>query len=109
MGGINSTEENLKEAVAGEGFEFQQMYPGYVEEAQKEGNKAAQRSFQFALAVEEVHHGLYNEALSALQAGADMPEAKISVCPVCGNTFVGDAPDKCPVCGAPKEKFDEIK
>lgn len=31
-------------------------------------------------------------------------------CTVCGYLYVGDAPpDPCPVCGAPKEKFVEVK
>lgn len=108
-GGINSTKENLTEAIKGEGFEFQQMYPGFVEEAKKEANKAALRSFEYAMAVEEVHHGLYSDALSALNAGADLPKSKIYVCPVCGNTVLNDPPDKCPICGVPKEKFEEIQ
>lgn len=109
MGGIKSTKENLVEAIEGEGFEFQQMYPGYLKEAQDEGNKAAAMSFQNALAVEEIHHGLYSEALSAIEAGADLPASKIYVCSVCGNTVFGEPPEKCPICGAPKNKFDEVQ
>ena len=109
MGGIKSTEENLAEAIEGEGFEFQQMYPEYVKQAQQENNKAALISFQNALAVEQIHHGLYSQALNALQAGADLPDSKVYVCAVCGNTVLGEPPEKCPVCGAPKEKFDEIQ
>jgi rubrerythrin len=109
LDGIKSTGENLAEAIQGEGFEFQQMYPPYLEEAQKDGDSAAARSFQYALAVEEIHHGLYSDALESLKAGADLPESKICVCPVCGNTFTGEVPDKCPICGVPKEKFEEIQ
>ncbi|MCW8797139.1 MAG: rubrerythrin family protein, partial [Chlorobium sp.] len=86
MGGIKSTSENLEEAIAGEGFEFNEMYPKYLAEAQQEGNKPAEFSFKNALAVEEIHHGLYSKALDAVKAGSDMPAAKIYVCPVCGNT-----------------------
>jgi len=46
MGGINSTIENLKEAVAGEGAEFQEMYPRMLALAQEEGNKPAEFSFK---------------------------------------------------------------
>ena len=108
MKGINSTAENLQAAVDGEGHEFKQMYPGFVAEAEKEGNKPAFYSFQNALAVEEIHHGLYSEAIESVKSGSDLPEAKIFVCQVCGNTVMGQAPDKCPVCGAAKEKFNEI-
>lgn len=108
MGGIKSTEENLQAAIEGEGFEFQQMYPKFLAEAQTEGNNPAVFSFKHALAVEEIHHGLYTEALDTVKSGSDLPEAKIFVCAVCGNTVKGHIPDKCPVCGAAKEQFQEV-
>jgi len=107
-GGIKKTEENLQEAIEGEGFEFQQMYPKFLAEAQAEGNNPAVFSFKFALAVEEIHHGLYTQALNAVKSGSDLPDAKIYVCPVCGNTVKDNIPDKCPVCGAAKEQFQEV-
>ncbi len=109
MGGVKETAENLQAAIDGEGAEFKEMYPGFVAEAEQEGNKAALISFKNAMVVEEIHHGLYSEALNALNAGSDLPEAAIFVCGVCGNTVIGEAPEKCPVCGAPKSKFSEIK
>jgi rubrerythrin len=108
MGGINSTQENLQAAIDGEGREFKEMYPGFLAEAQDEGNKPAVFSFNNALAVEEIHHGLYSQALESVNAGSDLPETKIFVCQVCGNTVKGEAPDKCPVCSAVKAKFAEI-
>jgi rubrerythrin len=109
MGGIQNTAANLQTAIDGEGFEFQEMYPDYVAAAEAEGEKAALRSFKYALAVEETHHGLYNEALKAVVEGKDLQEAPIHVCPVCGHTVIGEAPDKCPVCGAPKARFFEVE
>ena len=106
--GIKSTEDNLQAAIEGEGFEFQQMYPKFLEEAEKEGNKPAVFSFKHALAVEEIHHGLYTEALNAVKSGSDLPDAKLYICPICGNTVKYNVPDKCPVCGAAKEKFQEV-
>ncbi|NEX14211.1 MAG: rubrerythrin [Prosthecochloris sp.] len=108
MGGIKSTSENLEEAIAGEGFEFNEMYPKYLAEAQQEGNKPAEFSFKNALAVEEIHHGLYSKALDAVKAGSDMSAAKIYVCPVCGNTVENTVPDTCPICNVPGSKFFEI-
>jgi rubrerythrin len=108
MGGIKSTQENLQEAVEGERSEFRHMYPPFIVEADREGNKPAVYSFRNALAVEEIHHGLYSEALDAVKSGADIPETKMFVCQVCGNTVKGQVPDKCPVCNAVKEKFIEI-
>ena len=109
MGGVKTTADNVEAAVEGEGFEFQEMYPKFVAEAEKEGNQDAEMSFKNALAVEEIHHGLYKSALAAVQAGNDLSENRIHVCQVCGNTVWGEAPDKCPVCGAPKKRFKAIE
>ena len=108
MGGVKTTAENLEAAIDGEGFEFQEMYPKFVAEAESEGNQAAAISFKNALAVEEIHHGLYSQAASSLQAEKDLDEAPIFVCGICGNTVSPEAPDRCPVCGAPKARFAEI-
>ena len=108
LGGIKSTQDNLQEAIEGEGHEFKEMYPGFLAEAQEEGNKPAIFSIKNALAVEEIHHGLYIEALNAIKSGADLPGAKVYVCQVCGNTVYNDVPDKCPICNAPKDRFIEI-
>lgn len=109
MGGIGTTEDNLQKAIEGEGFEFQEMYPKFLSEAEQDENKAAAMSFRYALVVEEIHHGLYSKALGAVKSGEDLPDEKIFVCPVCGNTVKGLAPEKCPICGVPGEKFDEIE
>ena len=108
LGGIKSTAENLAEAIAGENYEFTQMYPGFVAEAEREGNKPALISFKGALAVEQTHFNLYSQALAALHAGKDLSGASLHVCSICGHTVIGDAPDKCPVCGAPKTRFQLI-
>ena len=108
MKGVGSTAENLQAAIDGEGYEFREMYPEFLAEAETEGNKAAVVSFRNALAVEEIHHGLYSDALAALSAGKDLPAVRVHVCEICGNTVYGDAPDKCAVCGAPGAKFAEV-
>ena len=108
MGGIKKTDENLQTAIEGEGHEFKKMYPKFLAEAKAEGNKPAIFSFKYALAVEEIHHGLYIDALNAVKSGADLPAAKIFVCPVCGNTVKGQAPDECPICGTAKDQFKEV-
>ena len=109
VGGVKSTGENLKTAIEGEGFEFKDMYPEYIQEAQKEGNKDAVMSFSNALAVEKIHYKLYSEALQELETGQEQPASDIYVCQVCGNTVLGHAPDKCPICGSPQYKFKEIR
>jgi len=108
MGGIKGTTDNLQAGIDGEGHEFQEMYPKFVAEAEAEGNKAAEITFKNAMAVEEIHHGLYTEALQAVQGGNDLRLGKIFVCTVCGNTVTGAPPEKCPICGVPHDRFIEI-
>ena len=108
LGGIKSTAENLQAAIDGEGFEFREMYPPYLTDAREEGNKQAEISFKNALTVEEVHYNLYNEALEAVKNGEDLEDRKIFICEICGHTVYDEAPEICPVCGAPKSKFTEI-
>jgi len=108
MDGIKSTEENLKTAIEGEAYEFNDMYPDFLKVAEQEDHKKAIASFKFALAVEKVHHELYQKALESFKNGKDLPKEEIYICPICGDTFVGDHPDKCPVCSAPSNKFVKI-
>ena len=108
MKGVGDTKQNLQAAIEGEGYEFQQMYPAFIQEAEGEGHKAALTSFRNANTVEKTHYDLYGKALETLEAGTDLPPASIYVCDVCGHTHVGEAPDKCPVCGAPKNRFKEV-
>jgi rubrerythrin len=108
LGGIKTTAENLQAAIDGEGYEFKEMYPAFVKEAEQENNDPALLSFKRAMAVEKIHHGLYAEALKAVQAGADLPGRTVHVCPVCGNTVYDLAPNRCPICNCPGDKFVEI-
>ena len=108
MGGTKSTAENLEDAIAGEGHEFKDMYPEFLAEAEKDGHKPAAISFKNALAVEEIHHGLYSQALETMKGGSDLESTSIYVCSVCGNTVYGEAPDECPVCKAKQKAFFEI-
>jgi rubrerythrin len=106
--GIKSTNDNLKAAIGGEHYEFTEMYPTFIKQAEAEGDKKASSSFDLANKVEQIHHRLYQTALSMLEKGQAMAEKPIYVCQYCGNTVEGEAPDKCPICGAPKKMFKRI-
>ena len=109
MGGIGSTSDNLEAAVSGESYEFREMYPAFIEQAKSENNQRAEISFIHANAVEKIHHDLYQKALEALKAGQKLKDEPYFVCQVCGNTVAGEAPERCPVCGAPRSKFKQVE
>ena len=109
MGQVKTTADNLGTSVSGETYEFKSMYPKMIEEAKAESNKKAVQSFDYANKVEQIHANLYQKALDALKNNKPIPAADIFVCPVCGNTFEGKAPDICPICFTPKDKFVKIE
>jgi rubrerythrin len=106
LGGIKSTKENLLEAINGESYEFQKMYPQMIEDAKAEDKKGAERSFSYANEVEKVHADLYKKALENL---GNNPDIDYYVCQVCGYTAEGEAPDQCPVCKSKKQMFKKVE
>lgn len=105
---IGSTAENLEAAIAGETYEYKEMYPPMLEEAQSEAHRA-KTMFSYALRVEEIHAKLYAAALEAVRQGKDLNESTFYLCPVCGHIEFGAAPDSCPICNASKQKFVEVQ
>jgi rubrerythrin len=100
-GKIGSTADNLKDGIDGETYEYKEMYPKFVKEAEAEGNKTALRAFTFAMKAEEVHAKLYKEALENLD---QTEEVFYYLCPVCGN-IEKSIPEKCVICGVPGDRF----
>jgi rubrerythrin len=105
LSGIRSTKENLGEAISGESYEFQMMYPAMIKEAKAESIQGALKSFEYANAVEKVHADLYKRALENLGRNG---HADYHVCQVCGYTAEGEAPDECPVCKSKKQAFRKV-
>jgi rubrerythrin len=105
MDGVKSTKENIQAAVSGETFEFKNMYPGMIEQAKAEREDGAIDSFSHANSVEKIHAGLYQKYLDNMSS---IQTVDIYVCQVCGNTVEGSAPDICPICASPREKFKKI-
>lgn len=106
LGAVDTTEENLKEAIGGETHEFMEMYPAMVDEAKEDGNRAAVETFWNANAVEKIHAALYEKALDNLGKNE---EVTYYVCQYCGNTVENEAPDQCPICGRPKTMFKKME
>jgi rubrerythrin len=103
--GLGTTSENLQGGIDGENFEIQEMYPTYLETAKFQGEKGAQRSFNYALSAEKTHAEMYIKAKQAVDGGNDIELGPVQICKVCGYTLEGEAPDKCPICNAVKDKF----
>lgn len=103
MGGLKSTKENLQDAIDGEHYEVNTMYPEFFADSESEGDKKASRTFKYAWDVEKEHEELYRQALATL----DQPggEVEYYVCPICGHTHVGKPTTNCPVCGTLASKF----
>lgn len=111
---VKSSLENLKTALGGENYEIDTMYPEFLAEANERDNKAAIRTFTYALEAEKTHARLYGEAV-ALLAGGKL-DSWIStardfyVCIVCGYTSENEEEhERCPVCNLAWEKFEIVR
>lgn len=101
---IGSTADNLKQAITGETYEFTEMYPPMVAQAESENHKG-KRILAHAIKAEAVHAGLYQKALAAVERGADLDDNEFYLCPVCGHIEFGKPPEQCPICGTKGTKF----
>lgn len=108
LGAISETLQNLEAAIAGETYEFTEMYPPMLEEATRTDHRA-KMMFGFAVEAEEVHAQLYTKALEAVKAGKDLDVKDFYLCPICGYIEFGQAPEACPICGAKAEKFKHYR
>ncbi len=107
MDGVSSTVNNLKSAIDGETAEFRDMYPKFIELAKNEKvSDAVILSFDVANKVEKVHASLYKKALDTLGKNEKID---YYVCQICGNTVESNAPEKCPICNAPRDMFRKIE
>jgi len=109
MEGIGTTRDNLKVAIGGENYEFTEMYPGFIDQAKSDNDGKAETSFTRANEVEKIHHGLFQQAMESLEVGRQLEDEPYFVCQVCGNTVPGEAPEGCPICGAPRSQFKRVK
>jgi rubrerythrin len=105
LGDLRDSSNNLKMAIDGETYEVEEMYPAFNEVAKLQNEKVAEQFTNFALQAEKVHAGMYQEAKQAIDSGKDVDIGDVYICEVCGWTVEGETPDRCPVCGSPKEKF----
>lgn len=103
---VKTTAENLKAAIEGESYERDTMYPQFIAQARKEGNKKAVRTFDYAVTAEEEHANLYKSALDNLDA---WKEARpFYVCSVCGYTTTNLDFQKCLSCNKPRDNYISV-
>jgi rubrerythrin len=105
-GQVKTTAENLQNSIEGEHYENSEMYPAFLKDAEADGDKKAQRSFNFANEVEKIHEELYKAALANL--GKETEVYDYYICPICGYTHARTAPEVCPICGCPGAKFEKV-
>ena len=104
-GQVGTTLENIKGAVEGENYEFTVMYPDFIETAEKEGEKKAKQSFEFANEAEKVHGEIFNKLEESAVRGEDIEDKEVFLCPVCGWVGTDPSPEKCPICKTPSKSF----
>ena len=111
IGGIKNTENNLKDAAAGENGEWTEMYPEFAKTAQEEGLDSIAKLFTMVAEIEKEHEKRYRALLDNMEKKQvfQRPESQIWVCRNCGHVYNGtQAPIVCPVCAHPQSYF-EIK
>ena len=109
-GEIKSTAQNLKDAAAGENYEWTDMYKTFAEVAEKEGFAEIAAKFRLVGQVEKHHEERYLKLLENVE-GDKVFESKTGIvvwkCRNCGHIHVGEkAPELCPTCAHPKSYFE---
>jgi rubrerythrin len=104
---VQTTQENLNDALKGESYEIATMYPGFIATAKSEDAKGVVKSFVWAMDTEKKHQTFYKNAIEALKAKKESSLPKIYwVCPKCGNTFdIANPKGECGFCGTAAEKY----
>ena len=108
-GEIPSTLENLKDAAAGENYEWTDMYATFAKEAKEEGFDRLAYLFEAVGKIEKEHEERYKKLIENIEEGKvfSCGEVKMWKCRNCGHIHIADsAPEICPVCSHPKAYFE---
>ena len=108
-GSVPSTVENLKDAAAGENYEWTEMYEQFAKEAEEEGFMQIAQMFRGVAKIEKEHEERYKALLQNIQNGVvfEKDDVVIWKCLNCGHIHVGkNAPNVCPVCAHPQSYFE---
>lgn len=109
--GMPATTENLKDAAAGENYEWTDMYAGFAKTAREEGFDHIAFLFEGVGKIEKMHEERYRKLLANIEGGLVFSKDGDTVwqCSNCGHIVVGKkAPDVCPVCAHPQSYFQVL-
>lgn len=108
LGGISDTVANLKDAAAGENYEWTEMYKSFAEIAREEGFNEIAELFDRVAEVEAHHEERFLKLVANLENEIVFKrgEKVLWICRNCGYIYEGsEAPDLCPLCAHPKAHF----
>ncbi len=100
--------ENLKDAAAGENYEWTDMYAQFAKEAREEGFEEIAAMMEGVAAIEKHHEERYRKLLGNIEGKVVFAKDDVVVweCLNCGHLHVGKtAPEVCPVCNHPQSYF----
>ena len=109
-GAVPDTLDKLRDAAAGENYEWTTMYDEFAKTAEEEGFAEIAAKFRGVAAVEKAHEERYNKLVERIESGEvfEREGVKVWKCLNCGHLHVGaEAPEVCPVCNHPKAYFEE--
>lgn len=108
-GGIGDTVDNLKDAAAGENYEWTEMYAEFAKTAHEEGFEAIAKQMEGVAAIEKQHEERYRALLKNIEDAQVFTRVgeQVWICRNCGHVHVGpSAPVVCPVCAHPQAYFE---
>lgn len=107
--GEPTTIQNLKEAIKGEKYESEEMYPQFAQEAEVEGDRSAEILFTQISKIEKEHRTRFQKLLDMIESGTVFTREKPIKwkCSICGYTYEGhEPPNRCPYCKRPQEYYE---
>jgi len=105
---LGNTIDNLKAAIAGENYEYTQMYPEFADVAEREGHPEIAQRLRAIAKAEQHHEERYKKLLKEVEGNTVFKKEKkvYWVCRKCGYVHEGEnPPEKCPSCSHPKNYF----
>ncbi|MBD3372569.1 MAG: rubrerythrin family protein [Candidatus Coatesbacteria bacterium] len=109
---LKGTAENLQDAIAGESFEVEEMYPAYDAVAKLQDEHEAEHSIHYAIEAEKIHEQMYRDAKAHAEKDDDWEIGDVYICPNCGFTHIvsekDPLPEVCPVCKWKKSTFKKF-